>query len=159
MGDAEAEWWEGRAVDDDVIVEAAALSMLPLTNVKELEQVADCYVYGGFRAYASLSKELPPDNRPDPRVWEAVKREFHALCCTKDRKYQKLRAQLASKSHHANGVLIGLIAAGFQPELGVSGSAGVAALVAVALAGLLKLGREAMCTAYGPGALGPKPKP
>lgn len=149
MADTEAEWWEGRTVDDDLIVEAAALLMLPLTTAKDLELVADCYLQGGFQAYASLRKELPPDNRPDRKVWEAVKREFRLLCCTRDRKYQKLRTELASKASHTNGVLIGLIAASFQPELGVSGSAGIAALIAVAFAGLLKLGREALCAAFG----------
>jgi hypothetical protein len=144
-----ATWWAGRVVDDDLKVEASALYSFPVENTVDAEQVASMYLFGGFRAFAS-GAPVSEDRRPPKSLWISVKRESHLLCCTKDRKYAKLRQQLTATGAQSNTVLVGCITSVVAAELGVTAGM-VTSLVAVALALLFTVGKESLCGYFASG--------
>jgi hypothetical protein len=82
----------------------------------------------------------------DPMYWVAFKKEFHILLCSKDKKYQKLRSNLAKSNEK------GLLAVVWEISDAIAGSLGVVAgelvpICAICLIAVLKLGKETFCHA------------
>lgn len=84
------------------------------------------------------------DERPPKKYWECVKAEVFLLVCTKDNKYAKLRKQLNDSTARAQTPAVWLVASGIAATLGIS-AAVIAGLCAVALYGIVKVGKEAYC--------------
>ncbi|PHS61394.1 MAG: hypothetical protein COB00_13160 [Alcanivorax sp.] len=88
--------------------------------------------------------EMLSDKRPPKKYWECVKAEVFLLVCTKDKKYANLRKQLDDVTARAQTSAAWLVASGIAATLGIS-AAVIAGLCAVALYGIIKVGKEAYC--------------
>jgi hypothetical protein len=93
----------------------------------------------------------PPVARPLPQhtpFWEAFKVEFKLFLCTKNRKYQKLRREIAAtvaeSKDKAQPILVSMIAAAIGAKVGTLGVV-IAPLVVISLMTVLTIGKEAYC--------------
>jgi hypothetical protein len=77
-------------------------------------------------------------------LWRRVRHEMNLLLCTKDKKYAPLRKQLSKESGSTHIAVVGIIAAAVSSELGVVPGM-LVPLVALLLAAVLKLSKEAYC--------------
>jgi hypothetical protein len=78
--------------------------------------------------------------------WDAFKKEFHVLLCTKHRKYGKLRNNLAKSNDKAQLAVVSGISAAIAGSLGVVAGE-LVPICAICLIAVLKLGKEAFCQA------------
>jgi hypothetical protein len=97
---------------------------------------------------APAPKKQPPEPKPVWSVtyWAAFKTEFLIFLCTKNRKYQGLRRQVATYGRGSQVAAVGAISAAIGANTGVA--AGVLTpIVIICLIAVLKLGKEAFCKA------------
>jgi hypothetical protein len=93
--------------------------------------------------------------------WDAFKVEFKIFLCTKNRKYQTLRREVASHGKASQTVAVGLISGAIGAKLGTVAGV-VTPLVIISLIIVLKLGKEAYCRTVDVDLLAPfsgDPKP
>lgn len=79
-----------------------------------------------------------------PEYWQALKKEFRILLCTNDKKYQKLRRNLAKSHDKAQLAIVSTISAAVASSVGVIAGA-LVPVCAMLLIAVLKLGKEAFC--------------
>ena len=90
--------------------------------------------------------------RKYPNMYEGIKAEIHLLVCTDDKKYAKLRKDLAKHESKATMTIVGIIAASVSSVLGIAVGMCVP-FIAYILLVILSVGTNAFC-----GTL-PKAKP
>ncbi|SAL04042.1 hypothetical protein AWB81_06570 [Caballeronia arationis] len=76
--------------------------------------------------------------------WDQLKSEFRLLLCTKDKKYQALRRDLAKTSSKSQLAVVSAISAAVGASIGVVAGA-LVPVCAICLIAVLKLGQEAFC--------------
>lgn len=77
-------------------------------------------------------------------IWRRVKNEMNLLLCTKDKKYAAVRSKLSKESGSAHTAIVSSIAAAVGASLGIVPGL-LIPLVALILAVMLKIGKEAYC--------------
>jgi hypothetical protein len=86
---------------------------------------------------------------PDPKIWNTVKIELHALICTDAKRYKELRSMLTSKTGRVTQqTLVLVIAAWIASVLGLSVIA-VTPVVSVALMIFITFGKNVYCANKG----------
>lgn len=146
--------WLAEIDTQDLIGLAPPLVVVEINPDLTVEDAASFLWQGGPRPPQAMAKkpregelvEMLRDNRPPKAYWECVTAEIYLLVCTNDRKYATLRKQLDDSAIRAKTPVVWLVASGVSATLGIS-AALIAGLCAVALYGVIKVGKEAYCEA------------
>lgn len=78
-------------------------------------------------------------------LWNDIKREMHLLCCTKDKKYDRLRRKLGSISGKSQFAVTSAFASVMSVHVGVASATIMTPLCAILLLAVLGLGHVIVC--------------
>ena len=120
---------------------------LPIRGVRAATEFPRLWTVGDFVRWmaARAPKEPPPKRIPSHlEYWERFKIEFRIFLCTRSRKYQKLRRQVAFHGLQSQTVAVSIISVAIGDQLGVFAGV-ITPLVVISSITVLSLGKEAYC--------------
>lgn len=127
----------GLDIDKELRERGINIPNLPKSPIEELSRKAEVLVLD--------HPDIPQKKgRRDVFFFEKLEDEFHLFLCSHDRRYAKLKRDLAQQGGKSQTVIVSAISAAVAAQLGAAIGA-VVPLIAICLITLLKLGKEAYC--------------